>query len=662
MNDEPRDPPESGDEEPAPAGDEPTPAAEDPTPGGDEPKPATWAGRQRAEADRPEEPDEPEEPGADEPDAEEPEPADESQPDARTPQETMEADTIRLSDREAAEEAAHAGLRARTEESTTARGVTTGSHHVTGPPPVAHSAPLAAAGDGAGEPPKRTVWWRFFAGSLVVVTSVAAATAVAFLLYLTDVGADLRDPGFGDPLGDELSEIDGDEPQTVLILGSDKRTTAPGDPGRSDTTMLLRVDPEKQYLALLSLPRDLRVEIPGYGTDKLNAAYSYGEQFDAKDGGGPKLTLKTVKELLGIEINHIVNIDFEGFYDAVNAIGCVYIDVDRHYYNPPETGYDDIDIQAGYTKLCGYRALDYVRYRHGDSDIVRGTRQQDFLREARQQIPPRDLLPPPFGSAELIDIFTEHTSSDIDNAPTIVEMLKSFVDVRNSPVRQVDLESAFETIDGVAYVTASQEQVDTAVKQFLGEDLEAAPTEPAPAPQPDPDGGGGGGKKGGDKPPSEPAEPAMIDASSAAVQYAQNFAGYLKSKKAEMAVFYPTQIVSKPSTAITDESRAYPLASPDDRDIYRGYKFVISYQDPEIGTGYYGLTGVNWTDPPILNNPSETREIDGREYLLFYDRDRLRLVGWKTAKGSYWVINTLTKALSEQEMLAVATSARELDD
>ena len=131
--------------------------------------------------------------------------------------------------------------------------------------------------------------------------------------------------------------------------------------------------------------------------------------------------------------------DFEGFYDAINAIGCVYVDVDRHYFNPQGGEYDDIDIEAGYTKLCGYRALDYVRYRHNDNDLVRGARQQAFVREARQQIPPRSLLPPPFGDAELIDIFTKYTTSDINDPPTIIEMLKSFVDVRSAPVRQVSL-------------------------------------------------------------------------------------------------------------------------------------------------------------------------------------------------------------------------------
>ena len=125
----------------------------------------------------------------------------------------------------------------------------------------------------------------------------------------------------------------------------------------------------------MSIPRDLKVEIPGYGTDKFNAAYTYG---------GPKLTLRVVKELTGLPINHVVNVDFLGFVRAVDAIGCVYTDVDRRYYHsnvgvPPAEQYSEINIQPGYQLLCGKQALEYVRYRHTDTDLVRSARQQDFL-------------------------------------------------------------------------------------------------------------------------------------------------------------------------------------------------------------------------------------------------------------------------------------------
>ena len=198
--------------------------------------------------------------------------------------------------------------------------------------------------------------------------------------------------------------------QNFLIIGSDVRPDQ-SSKGLSDTTMLLRVDPDNA-ITQLSIPRDLRVNIPGHGIDKFNAAYSYG---------GPKLTLEVVKQLTDnrIPINHVVNVDFNGFADAVDAIGCVYVDVDRHYFNDNATAasfadqYAEIDIQAGYQRLCGFKALQYVRYRHEDNDIVRAARQQGFLREARQKVPPEKLLDE---REKLLDIFTDYTTSDIDDA------------------------------------------------------------------------------------------------------------------------------------------------------------------------------------------------------------------------------------------------------
>ena len=662
------------------------------------PPPATWAGRQRAQGEAAEaagdepqtgmteefegieaelsaefggigtdedaepsagenEPDvaaEPESDGAGEVDAadEQEEPPDEFEfSEEEDPEATADADTLALAGREAAaeaaREAAHAGLAARTQKQVSQRS----------PASVTQSTVTAAvakpAVDGAGEPPKRTVWWRFVAASFVIVASVAAATAVTFLLFLDGIGDKLgKNDAFADARA-QLSEVEGGAPQTILILGSDKRSGTRGDPGRSDTALLLRVDPDKSFLSLMSLPRDLEVPIPGYGTDRLNAAYSYGEQ--AKPGGGTELAVKTIKEYLGIPINHIVNVDFEGFYEAVNAIDCVYIDVDRHYFNSnegvaPADLYAEIDVPAGYSKLCGYTALQYVRYRHNDNDLVRGARQQDFIREARQRIPPRELLPIFGGGNELIDIFTDNTTSDISDAPTIIEMLKTFVEVRNASVRQITLGEL--TADGG--VAASKQMIEDAVDQFLGEDIDAS-AEPEPPVEPKPK----DPKK--DKPAGDAEAASMIDATGQSQPQADKFAKFMDSKKADLPIFYPTLIVANSAATVTGESRAGSLAGPENKNVFQMYKFVVSYQEG-FGLSYYGVSGVNWSEPPILNNPTEVRTVDGREYLLFYERDKLRLVGWKTGKGSYWVNNTLTHALSEDEMLALATATKEFGD
>ena len=136
--------------------------------------------------------------------------------------------------------------------------------------------------------------------------------------------------------------------------------------------MLLRVDPDKERIALLSIPRDLRVNIPGVGVDKFNAAYS---------AGGPEKTLKVVKQLTGVPIHHVVNINFTGFADAVNAIGCVYVDVDRRYYIPEEDETSEINLEAGYQRMCGFNAL-AVR-------ALPPLRQRPRPRRAPTGLPPR---------------------------------------------------------------------------------------------------------------------------------------------------------------------------------------------------------------------------------------------------------------------------------
>ena len=133
----------------------------------------------------------------------------------------------------------------------------------------------------------------------------------------------------------------------------------------------------------MSLPRDLKVQIPGHGTDKINAAYELG---------GPRLTLRTVKQLTGLSINHVINVTFGGFWRAVNAIGCVYADIDRRYFNDNAGVRATINVQPGYQRLCGRKALQYVRFRHEDNDLVRSARQQDFLRQAKQQVNYTDLI------------------------------------------------------------------------------------------------------------------------------------------------------------------------------------------------------------------------------------------------------------------------------
>ena len=500
----------------------------------------------------------------------------------------------------------------------------------------------------------------------MIVTSVAAATSISLLAYLTDIAEGLSDNDTLASLRDQLTEAEGGDPQTILIIGSDKRLDTKGDPGRSDTTILLRVDPDQHAIALLSIPRDLRVNIPGVGLDKFNVAYS---------AGGPDKTLRVVEQLTGLEVNHVVNINFTGFADAVNAIGCVYIDVDRRYYIPPETGTAEIDVEAGYQRLCGLKALQYVRFRHFDNDLVRSARQQDFLREARQKLPPGTLIR---DRNELLDIFTEYTTSDIGEAVPLLELLKTFLAVQSAPVREVHFPAEL----GATYVTAKDEAIQAAVAQFLnaeGTPGERPAGESPPASEQEPSGGDkprdGDRPEDGDKPDESKPEsgdddhfvgPAMDDSTGQGQDYARQAAAKKKKNGDPMVTFpiyYPTRLA--PGSIIARDSRAFVIDGPD-KEVYYGYKMVVDVPGDTFGHGlldeYYGISGTDWVDAPILENPSETRTIDGRDYLLFYDGDRLRLVGWKTGKAAYWVNNTLLQSLEEGQMLSIATSMRELEE
>ncbi|MSO42319.1 MAG: hypothetical protein EXQ70_10580 [Solirubrobacterales bacterium] len=510
------------------------------------------------------------------------------------------------------------------------------------------------------------LWARFATASLLIVASVAAATSASILLYISDVASALKHDGALNALQSKLNQVNPGEPETILLLGSDLRpqgSKASNFRGLSDTTMLVRLDPDRNAIAVFSLPRDLKVEIPGVGVDKLNAAYAYG---------GPEKTLATLRNLTrsptlpqGLEVNHVVNIDFEGFARAVNAIDCVYVDVDRRYAHSNANttdDYEEINLQAGYQALCGFDALDYARYRHTDNDVVRAARQQDFLREARQKVPVSRLVS---DRNDLITIFTEHTTSDIANVSDMLQVFELFLDARNKPVKEVHFEGTL----GPSFVTASPSEIDKAVNQFLGiEDMPGSPgnsalpgaDEPSGQAQAKKDstgrpaskkGGGGGGGGGG----------GASTAGLVATSYGKELAKGIRSKKSKVPIFYPT--VLEDGSDYAEKPRVYKIngsgkdSPPEGRRA--AYKWVFSR--PALGE-YYGFMGTRWEDPPILKDPTETREFGDRSYDLYYDGDRLRMVAWHQDDSAFWLSNTLITSLNNNEMIAIARGMRELSD
>ena len=398
----------------------------------------------------------------------------------------------------------------------------------------------------------------------------------------------------------------------------------------------------------MSIPRDLKVEIPGYGTEKFNAAYTYG---------GPKLTLRVVKELTGLPINHVVNVDFLGFVRAVDAINCVYIDVDRRYYhNNAESSeeYAEINVQPGYQLLCGKKALQYVRYRHTDTDLVRAARQQDFISAARQRVPVQDLV---LGKNELLDIFTQYTTSDISDTETMIDVLKLFIASRSASIHEVHFPAEL----GPSFVYASPSAIEGAVEQFLGIEASGGPRGSLEGSNDE-----AKGKKGKKKhkkhhlaAPKPPGQDGLVAAGEAGELEAKVVA---RKVGGGFPVFYPTRL---PSGAAYVESNPYlHVVDPrvyhfkdTDGNRHGAYRMVLTLELPD-GTHYFGVQGINgWSDPPILDNPSETRTIHGREYQIFIDGDRVKLIAWHRGENSYWISNDLLNTLTNDQMVGMARSA-----
>lgn len=196
---------------------------------------------------------------------------------------------------------------------------------------------------------------------------------------------------------DTLPLWDGKERVTILLLGLDQREEDRGIPARSDTMVLLTMDPLNLTAGMLSIPRDLWVPIPGFENNKINVAHFLGEQ--AKEGDGPELARRTVQKNFGVYVHYVARVDFKGFEKLIDEIGGVTIDVDRAVLDneyPNErvaNGIMRLYIPPGPQRMMGLQALRYARSRHVDSDFGRNLRQQKVLQAAREQVLNAGIIP-----------------------------------------------------------------------------------------------------------------------------------------------------------------------------------------------------------------------------------------------------------------------------
>jgi LCP family protein required for cell wall assembly len=493
------------------------------------------------------------------------------------------------------------------------------------------------------------MWKRFLLAIFLIVALAAGATATAGLLQVKAIVQAIKAshaPSIG---GKEISQAPPGAPQTLLLIGSDKRF---GDKGihdrHSDTIMLVRLNSHAKAIAMLSIPRDLKVDVPGHGQDKINSSYAIG---------GPELTAKVVKQILStpqrpFKINHIIDINFSLFQRLVNKLGRVYVDVDRNYFHQSSGGlgsandYSSIDIQPGYQLLAGGDSLAFVRYRHNDTDIVRAARQQSFLRDAKEQYGTGKLIN---NRQELANLFGTYTRSDrsFKTETGLIKLLNLMVSLAGAPTVQIH----FPAILGAPtdpFVTANAADVQTAVSRFLdasSANAGAATHKPAKKK-----------KKTSKRTRRRKAATSGVPAGMINAKNAGETQGIDLGAGVGLPVYYP-KVVPMQARYMGPIAKIYPRAYVLQGPGGRGYKSYRMVLDSGLGFGnYIGVQGTSWKDPPILKSPGAYETVNHRKLELFYDGHRVLLVAWRTPHGSYWISNTLQELVPGRQMVEMAAS------
>ena len=403
----------------------------------------------------------------------------------------------------------------------------------------------------------------------------------------------------------------------ILLLGTDNRASAPGS--RSDSIMLVHVDPAQNFISVLSIPRDLLVAIPGHGLNKLNAAY---------DVGGAALTIRTVKQVTGVNINHFMEVDFQAFQRLTNSLGGVYVDVDRRYFSNDPT-YEPIDIQAGYQLLDGHDALEYVRYRHDqNADFGRMLRQQRFLEALKEQMEAQGaglLFKLPGLASDLFSGATTDLSAD-----QILRLAYFGVRLGEGNIRQVRLGGSTPTINGVDYVVDSPTDIAQAVHEYLTPVTSATSGASSPAPA-----------TASTSPTTSTTDYHALSAWTAVaetVPFAVEVPDYLPAGY--------TYFDRVPEPGATYALKTGGGSQPALRIIYRYMR-----EDQ-----YLGVSETSWLDAPLASPGTSVVESGGITYTVVGTEGKVDHIWWKKDGVLFWVSNTLSYLVPESALLRMAES------
>jgi LCP family protein required for cell wall assembly len=237
------------------------------------------------------------------------------------------------------------------------------------------------------QPERKRSGWRVAGRVLLILVALCVATVLGIAggtyLWAAESVAALSPEGQVKLASQrlDLPPIDKLAPVNALVIGYDHRPEDGNAPSRSDTVMLLRADPQGKTISMLSFPRDLIVEVRcpngGASLGRINSAYAFC---------GPQGTLETVRNVTNVPIHYLIAVNFDGFRQTVDRLGGIWLDVDRRYYNPHGGVFSTINLWPGYQRLRGSQALDFVRFRHTDSDLFRLARQQSFVKALKQAV------------------------------------------------------------------------------------------------------------------------------------------------------------------------------------------------------------------------------------------------------------------------------------
>lgn len=277
-------------------------------------------------------------------------------------------------------------------------------------------------------------------------------------------------PSAAGPVSTPLIEPEwqGTDRINVLLLGVDKRDR--DEPPRSDTMILVSIDPVGKRVGMLSIPRDLWVTIPGHGPDKINAAYPLGEA--KTPGGGPALAMQTIETNFRLPVHHFASVDFRGFVRIIDAVGGITVDVpytlkDDEYPSDEGYNYTRLYVPVGLQHLDGQTALRYARSRHMDNDFGRQRRQQQVLQAVREQGLKLNLLP---RLPEFITLLAGAVKTDFDprQVPGLVRL--------GAGIERDSIRSYGVTLDMVSvhdsptifYLEPSWPKINAAIREMLG--------------------------------------------------------------------------------------------------------------------------------------------------------------------------------------------------